>query len=152
MGQPATTTLHLRLHPDEEGWPPFGMEEVEGLELSAGRYRVTTPPTFTQTLAVGDVVAAEAREGVWWIRRVEVEGDRAVIWVITTRQHGPDEAIAVAERHGADVYRRLAGGHFLALDTGPDVDFGALLEELSAGEAAGRWYVAVGSWPSSYQA
>jgi hypothetical protein len=115
----------------------FRAEEVDAIWVEPGGAKLTNPPAFARGLASGDVVSVVERgEEVWFNSLVE-RGDHSTIRVIGRHGHPVTDAAAVVENRGGRVVGTALDG-FLAVDIGPEVDYGALHRALLA-EFGIRW-------------
>ncbi|MFV0458561.1 MAG: DUF4265 domain-containing protein [Actinomycetales bacterium] len=51
-----TVHVYVSLERDEDGYPPFDVEELDAIDLGGGEFRITSAPAFVYGLAPGDIV------------------------------------------------------------------------------------------------
>src|SRR5688500_15841993 len=69
--------VHVSLERDEDGYPPFDVEEIDATELGRDRFRIEGIPVFVYGMARGDVVRVERAPGDdrLWVTEVVTSGD-----------------------------------------------------------------------------
>lgn len=142
--------VYVELQRDEDGYPPYEMEEIDAAPLGSGRFRIEGIPVFVYGLATGDVV-----KGV----RVAGEDDR--VWVSEVLEHGghwtarvlPADAAALDQT--ADQFTKI-GCHaystpfgLVAVDVPPKTAADAVIKVLEAGRQSGEWDFDLGVAPSA---
>jgi hypothetical protein len=138
MAAGRTKKLHLLIALNEDdGWGRFRAEEVDAIWVKPGRAKLTNPPAFARGLASGDVVSVVERGEETWFNSLVERGDHSTIRLIGRHGHPVTDATAVIENHGVRVVGTALDG-LLAVDIGPEVDYGAVHRALFA-DFGVRW-------------
>lgn len=63
---------HVTLQRDEDGYPPYEVEEIDASPVGGGRYRIEGIPVFVHGLARGDIakVARTVGDERTWVTEV----------------------------------------------------------------------------------
>lgn len=75
--------VHFQLTPDEDGYPPVGVETL-WVETSANatEYVIDSIPFFVRDATVGDTIAVREEEGQRWFDSVVAESSNSLIRVM----------------------------------------------------------------------
>ena len=66
---------------DQSGYPPFAVESVWAIRIGGG-YTIDNIPFYARVVALGDVVAAEERDGTLWYARTLTPSPNSLIRVV----------------------------------------------------------------------
>jgi hypothetical protein len=139
--------VYISLPRDEDGYPPYEVEELHAEPLGGSRHRILGIPVFAYGLAVGDVV-----------RVARVLGDRR-LWVTEVAEPGDHWTARVLPRDTAQLepvaaqFRALGCAawatpfRLVAVDVPPQVGAELALKTLQAGFGARRWDFDLGVVP-----
>ena len=141
--------LHLNLPEDGSGWPPFAAEEILGEATGGDAYRVLTPPTFTDGIAVDDVVTTILAEGDRWVTGVVTEGDHSTVRVIKMERGAQSDKAELAGLGCNATEAPVAG--MVAWDVPPSVNFHDVQAVLSSKAEAGDWDYDIGALGRTHQ-
>jgi predicted RNA-binding protein with TRAM domain len=140
--------VYVELQRDEDGYPPYEVEQIDAAALGSGRFRIDGIPVFVYGLAKGDVV-----QGV----RVAGEDDR--VWVsevLETSGHWTARVLpadAAMLDKTADRFTRIGcQAHstpfgLVAVDVPPKTSADAVLKVLEEGRRSGEWTFDLGVAP-----
>jgi len=142
--------IYVKLERDEDGYPPYEVEELDALELDEGMCRIVGIPVFARGLAVDDVVAVTRLEtdGTLWATTVEAPSGhwtaRVVPWIA-----GPADAATVVAtflRAGCRAHATPFGP--VAVDVPPTVPANRVMDLLEGGRIHGDWDFDIGVGPA----
>ena len=136
MGEGRRVHVHFALQ-QEDGWPPFHIEELDATRLDTQRAVVTRPPSFVPGLAVGNVVEVSERDGQLWDRRVVAQSNNSTLRLMGRHGHTVRLAEDVAVRHGCQVFATQLEG-LSVVDVPPAVDYRPLEHDLRQHD--GDWW------------
>jgi hypothetical protein len=137
-GSTSHVKMLVHLEQDEDGYPPTTEESLWAIPLEEGLFQVDNTPFFAWDLALGDVVAADPKEGVWRFREVVRRSGHATLRLIIYDVAEVPSAIERFTRLGCLSERSHIPG-LIALDVPPSTPWAEVKRLLVEGEANERW-------------
>ena len=141
--------VYVELQRDEDGYPPYEVEEIDAVPLGKSRFRIEAIPVFVYGLAKDDVV-----------KGVRVTGEDERIWVSTVLESGGhwtarvlpwddstlDQTADRFTKVGCHAYATSFG--LVAVDVPPKTSAEAVMKVLEDGRRSGEWDFDLGIAPS----
>lgn len=127
--------VHFELTPDEDGYPPVGVETLWVAPTQSPReYVIDSIPFFVRDATVGDTIAVREEDGQRWFDRVVAESTSSLIRVIAyDRTYAP----AVRDQlHALGCSTEYDGHHNLIAVDVPGTTSLARVQEFLAQEAS----------------
>ena len=123
---------------DEDGYPPFRIEELHAEEIEPGLARLAGIPVFAYGMTRGDIVQVEVRrsDDRPWVVAVAEQSDHWTARVVPLA--GQDLGVVVREliHLGCDAHTTAYG--LVPADVPPEADATTVLRALRAGRSEGR--------------
>ena len=141
--------VYVSLKRDEDGYPPFEVEEVDAVREGPGRCRILGAPVFLYGMAPGDVVKVVKVEGEGdqlWVTEVLEPSDN---WLARVSTHGEctdEDAVTLFRSLGCDANATPFG--LVTVVVPPSVEPGPVLQVLRDGQDRDHhWYFDLGVGP-----
>ena len=133
-----TVHVYVALERDEDGYPPFDVEELDAVEGGEGEFRIDAAPTCAYGVATGDVVRAHS--GPWderlWLREVVRSSQSLVARVIPRGEFTAIDVVHQFESLGC--IAREAPHSLVVVDVPPEVPPSLVLDALRRGQDRDR--------------
>jgi predicted RNA-binding protein with TRAM domain len=141
--------VYVELTRDEDGYPPFEIEEIDAAPLGSGRFRIDGIPVFVYGLAKGDVVKGVRVTGEderIWVSEVLEPGGHWVARVLPADKSALDRTADRFTDIGCHANSTPFG--LVAVDVPPKTSADAVMKVLEDGRSAGEWDFDLGVLPN----
>lgn len=141
------THVYVSLERDEDGYPPFDVEEIDATSLGGARYRIEGIPVFVYGLAPGDVVKVVRVHGEerLWVSEVLEQAGHWTSRVVPKDLATLDDVASLFQELGCRAHATPFG--LVAVDVPASTPAGPVRDLLDTGAASGRWHYDLGVAP-----
>lgn len=141
------THVYVSLEQDEDGYPPFDVEEIDATSLGGARYRIEGVPAFVYGLAPGDVVKVVRVQGDdrLWVTEVLEQAGHWTSRVVPKAPGTLDDVASLFQELGCRAHATPFG--LVAVDVPASAPARPVLDLLASGAASGRWHYDLGVSP-----
>ncbi|MGA3144230.1 MAG: DUF4265 domain-containing protein [Verrucomicrobiota bacterium] len=128
--------INFELHRDEDGYPPIESESLWAQESESGLYLLDNIPFFEREATVGDLVAANAIDGVLWFVRVVKPSANSLIRAVFFDTASIDEVRQKLSSIGCES-EYFQKHNLIAINVPPEASLKAVQDYLAAVAARG---------------
>jgi predicted RNA-binding protein with TRAM domain len=139
--------IYVSLDRDEDGYPPYEVEEIDASESGNGLYRIEGIPVFVYGISRGDLVKVVQVKGDsrLWIAEVVKVSDHWTVRVLPRRGLALTEVAVEFSEVGCDAYPTPFG--LVAIDVPSHVKAEDIMDRLNRGRTIQRWDFDLGVSP-----
>ncbi len=134
----AARRIYFRLSKDADGYPPASGETLWATAVGQGAYRIDNIPFFATGVSLGDVIEAQAIDGLTTFVKIRQRGGHATLRVaVVDAATVPDVRAAIEELGCATELSHLP--RLISVDVPEASSLDEVRSFLAAGADQGRW-------------
>lgn len=142
--------VYVDLKKDENGYPPYKVEEIDAVKLGYSRFQICGAPVFVFGLAPGDIVkvVCQIDDGLLWVEKVLEPSDNWLARVLP--REGVDPQGVVDRFSALGCCANLTRYGLITVVVPPEVPAESVVATLEDGqERQELWYFDMGVNPPS---